>query len=184
MFVYNVKLNKNSFFKIVLAIFAIICIAITFVAIFKIFKQSHQEDSKLHDCFPSSEIANIKPENYTNILKMVNEDLDTYVGQKITFTGYIYRVSDIKETEFVLARDMIISNNPKQTLVVGFLSTCENSKAYENYTWVKVTATIEKGYYLGEVPILNISEIERVSKPENPEVPTPDDYYIPTAVIY
>lgn len=184
MFVYNVKLNKNNLFKSILAIFAIICVAISFVAVFKIFKSKQDDTSGSHDCFPTTEIANITSENYTNILKMVNEDIDTYIGQKICFTGYVYRVSDIKENEFILARDMVISNSPKQSVVVGFLSSYKDAKNYENNAWVKVTATIEKGYYCGEVPILNISQIERVNKPENAEVPLPDDYYVPTAVIY
>lgn len=184
MFVYNVKLNKNTFLKLILTFCAIICISIFFVAIFKIFKENSKENLGIHDCFPSAEIANINPENYTNILKMVNEDLDTYIGQQISFIGYVYRVSDIKENEFILARDMIISNSPKQTVVVGFLSNHKDAKNYENNAWVNITATIEKGYYCGEVPLLNISKIERVSKPENPEVPIPDDYYVPTAVIY
>lgn len=184
MFVYNIKLNKNAFFKIILAICAMISISIAFVVIFKIFKASQNEGIQLHDCIPSNEIANIDPKNYTNILKMVNEDLDTYIGQKICFSGYVYRVSDIKEDEFVLARDMVISDNPKQTLVVGFLAKHKDAQNYPNNTWVKVTATIEKGYYCGDVPILNITQIEKASKPENPEVPIPDDYYIPTAVIY
>lgn len=184
MFVYNVKFNKTTFFKTLLLVFLIICIAIAAVAIFKIFKDSDRESLNGYSCLPNSQIAEIKSENYTNILKMVNEDLDTYVGQQITFTGYIYRVSDIKENEFILARDMIISNNPKQTVVVGFLSNHSAAKNYENNAWVKVTASIQKGYYCGEVPLLNISKIERVSKPENAEVPVPDDYYVPTAVIY
>ena len=79
---------------------------------------------------------------------------------------------------------MIISSSPKQTVVVGFLATCNNSDSYENGAWVNVTGTIQKGYYLEEVPILKITEIKRTSKPEEAEVPVPDDYYIPTAVIY
>ena len=72
----------------------------------------------------------------------------------------IPRVADIKENEFILARDMVISNSPKQTLVVGFLSTCNNAKDFENNSWVTITGTIEKGEYLGEVPIINISSID------------------------
>ena len=45
-------------------------------------------------------------ENYTNVLKEVHENLDTYVGQKICYTGYVYRVADLPENQFVLARDM------------------------------------------------------------------------------
>ena len=66
----------------------------------------------------------------------------------------------------------------------GFLASCDDSEKYENGAWVTVTGTIEKGYYLEEVPILRITEIKRTSKPQDSEVPVPDDYYVPTAVIY
>jgi len=55
---------------------------------------------------PSNEIAYLTDENYTNILKAVHENLDTYIGQKISYIGYVYRVSDIEDNQFILARDM------------------------------------------------------------------------------
>ena len=182
MFICNVKVNKNSLFKIIIGICSIICISLMAVAIYKIYNitQASEQD----ECLQKDDVAVIDDNNYTNILKMVHEDLDTYIGQEISYTGYVYRVSDIKKNEFILARDMIISSSPKQTVVVGFLATCNNSDSYENGAWVNVTGTIQKGYYLEEVPILKITEIKRTSKPEEAEVPVPDDYYIPTAVIY
>lgn len=184
MFVCNVKFNKNSFFKGLMGIFAIICVCLAITAGFKILTGYNRETFEHLECLPNTDIAIIRDEDYTNILKMVNDNLDTYIGQKITYTGYVYRVADIKENEFILARDMVISSSPKQTLVVGFLSTCNNAKDFENNSWVTITGTIEKGEYLGEVPIINISSIEKTIKPDNCEVPVPDDYYVPTAVIY
>jgi uncharacterized membrane protein YcgQ (UPF0703/DUF1980 family) len=64
------------------------------------------------------------------------------------------------------------------------LCSSKECKNFENGTWVKITGTIEKGYYIEEVPILKITEIERTPKLENSEVPVPDDYYVPTSVIY
>lgn len=182
MFVCNVKVNKNYLIKIIFASCFILCISLMAVFIYKIY--NYIEISNQDECLPNNKIATISDKNYTNILKAVNEDLDTYIGQKISYTGYVYRVSDIKKNEFILARDMIISTSPKQTAVVGFLATCDNSESYENGAWITVTGTIQKGFYLEEVPILKISEIKRTSKPQNAEVPMPDDYYVPTAVIY
>ena len=182
MFVFNLKINKKSLFKTILVFFIIICISLMIVSIYKICTLHNKLNTD--ECLPKGGVAVISDKNYTNILKMVNENLNTYIGQEISYTGYVYRVSDIKKNEFILARDMIVSSSPKQTVVVGFLSTCENSESFENGAWISVTGTIEKGYYIEEVPILKISEIKRTSKPENPEVPVPDDYYIPTSVIY
>lgn len=40
---------------------------------------------------------------------------------KINFKGYIYRVFDFEENQFVIARDMFINEEKTQTVVVGFL---------------------------------------------------------------
>jgi putative membrane protein len=137
----------------------------------------------VHDTIPSPEVAELTNENYTNILKEVHENLDTYIGQKISFTGYVYRVADINDDEFILARDMII-NSKNQTVVVGFLAKCENAKDFANDTWVNITGTIEKGYYYGDIPIINITQIKECAIPDDPLVSPPSDTYIPTAIIY
>lgn len=183
MFVCNIKLNKKSIFKISLSLMFFIVIIVTILGIWQIINKSNNNDiNYLDDSIPSSEIAQIKPQNYTNILKSVHENIDDYVGQKIAFSGYIYRITGFSEDQFVLARDMDIGNN--QTLVVGFLSSSEKAKEFPTYTWVEITGEITKGYYNGEIPILKILSIEKASKPENATVCVPDSSYVPTAVIY
>ena len=66
-----------------------------------------------------NKVQTITSSNYTSILQTVHENIDGYVGQKICFTGYVYRVYDIQENQFILARDMII-NSKNQTVVVRF----------------------------------------------------------------
>lgn len=132
---------------------------------------------------PSNEVAYLTDENYTNVLKEVHENLDTYIGQKICYTGYIYRVSDFTENQFVLARDMCLENS-NQTVVVGFLCDLSNATDFDTYSWVKVTGTIEKGYYLGDIPCVHIEQIEKVNEPENCVVPAPNENFIQTSVIY
>ena len=183
MFICNVKLDKKAIFKTCLIIMTIICIAIGIAAIYNIFTaMQNKENNIISDTIPSSEVAKILPENYTNILKSVHENIDTYVGQKISFSGYVYRLNGFNDDQFVLARDMDIGN--KQTVIVGFLCSYENAKMFATYTWVTVTGEITKGYYNGEIPILKITAIEETAKPENATVPVPDDAYVPTAVIY
>lgn len=183
MFVCNIKLNKKSIFKISLILMFLIAVIIAILGISQVInKDNNSGVNYLNDFIPSSEIAQIKPQNYTNILKSVHENIDDYVGQKIAFSGYIYRITGFSEDQFVLARDMDIGNN--QTLVVGFLSSSEKAKEFPTYTWVEITGEITKGYYNGEIPILKILSIEKASKPENATVCVPDSSYVPTAVIY
>lgn len=183
MFICNVKLSKTRIFKTILAIMAMICIALAGAAIFKIYKSNNKIEILGGDCMPSNDVANLTDENYTNILKQVHENLDTYIGQKICYTGYVYRVPEITKNQFILARDMQLENT-NQTVVVGFLCTLPNAEDFDTYSWVKITGTIEKGYYFGDIPCINISEIEKISEPENCIVPSPSEKFIQTSVIY
>ena len=73
----------------------------------------------------------------------------------------------------------------KQTLIVGFLCSLDSIKDFEDYTWVTITGEITKGTYNNaDIPIIKVTQIEKASKPENPNVTLPDDEYVPTAVIY
>lgn len=130
----------------------------------------------------SSDVYQITANNYTNILNSVHNDIDTYIGQKISFSGYVYRVYDLKDTEFVLARDMIVSSD-FQTVVVGFLCSYNNAKEFKDGTWVQITGKIAKGYYHGDIPVIEIENIKNIDKPKDDLVYPPDDLYIPTSTL-
>ena len=102
----------------------------------------------------------------------------------ICFAGYVYRLLDYKETEFVLARDMIISSD-MQTLIVGFLCDYKDAKNFADESWVELTGEITLGTYHGNMPIIKVKEIKQIEKPtENIYVCPPDDSYIPTSYIF
>lgn len=130
-------------------------------------------------CMPKNKVCNISSSNYTNILKAVHENIDSYIGVKINFTGYVYRVLDLNKNQFVLARNMIVSSN-FQSVVVGFLCEADNASTFENDTWVNITGKITKGNYYGDMPIIKITEIKKVDKPNDEFVYPPDESYIPT----
>lgn len=178
MFVYNVKINGSKVFKIFFAIVIILIICILGVVLFRIFSGANKASS----CMPQNDVSEISAKNYTNVLKTVHENIDNYVGMKIRFTGYIYRVSDLNDNQFVLARDMIISSN-SQFLVVGFLCEYKNAKDFPDDTWVTVTGEIQKGDYHGDMPILMITDISESQKPSEEYVYPPDESYIPTSSV-
>lgn len=179
MFIYNIKLNSTKVIKIGFVIAIIIAIIFFIISSYKIFKKGYE--MQVNDEIRNG-VYDIKPSNYTNVLKAVHDDLNTYLGQKVHFTGYIYRVPDIKENEFILARDMIISSN-LQTLVVGFLCKCDNATEYQDKVWVEAEGVIEQGDYYGAIPIIKITKIKKVDKPNEEYVYPPDSSFIPTAVL-
>lgn len=139
--------------------------------------------TRSESCLPKNGISQISTKNYTNVLKAVHENIDSYVGKKISFTGYVYRVLDLQDNQFVLARDMIVNSN-SQTVVVGFLCEYDNAKDFKDNSWVQITGEILKGDYHGDMPIIKVIDINPVDKPTQEEyVYPPDDSYIPTAGI-
>ena len=181
MFVYNIKVNGSRLFKIFFIIMLILLIIIVDTVIFKIFYGAANSEN-ISSCLPQNKVNKISVNNYTNILKTVHENIDDYVGVKINFTGYVYRVLDLKENQFILARDMIISSD-FQSVIVGFLCECENAKDFEDNTWVEVTGEIIKGDYHGDMPIVKITKMNQTDKPNDEYVYPPDESYIPTAGI-
>ena len=179
MFVYNLKINGSKVFKTFFIVVILLIICIMGIVLFRIFNGAN----KASTCMPNSYIYEISAKNYTNVLKTVHENIDNYVGMKIKFTGYVYRVSDLTENQFVLARDMIVSSNSSQYLVVGFLCEYEKAKDYSDDTWVTITGEITKGDYHGDMPILKIIDISESEKPSEEYVYPPDESYIPTSVI-
>ena len=126
MFICNFKVSKKKivkFFILIASIIILIMFAITVSKVFTDVQEIENENTTVSDTIPSPEVAELTADNYTDILKEVHEDLETYIGQKISFTGYVYRVDDLEENEFILARDMII-NSKNQTVVVRFFMFC------------------------------------------------------------
>ena len=170
MFVYNIKINGAKTFK---TIFIIILILLLFImgSVMWRFVNASKEKTDI--------VCDIKASNYTNILKATHENINNYVGVKIHFTGYVYRVLDLKDNQFVLARDMIISSN-YQAVVVGFLCEYDKAKNFNDDTWVEITGEITKGDYHEDMPIVKITNIQETNKPSEEYVYPPDESYIPT----
>ena len=154
----------------------LICIVV--LVMLKIFKGA-ANSQKNSTCIPQSNVSKISAKNYTNILKSVHENIDSYVGKKINFVGYVYRILDLNENQFILSRDMIISSD-RQSVIVGFLCEYNKAKEFEDNTWIEITGEITKGDYHGDMPIIKIMDIKRVDKPNEEYVYPPDESYIPT----
>ncbi len=179
MFVYNVKLDAKKIVKISFVCLLIGIIIMFILSLYKIFSDTF----KVRDTIAVPEVSHIDPKNYTNVLKSVYENLDTYIGQHVSFSGYVYRNSDFSKDQFVLARDMVMPNTQNK-LIVGFLCSYKKAENFTDGSWVEIVGEITKGNYHGELPLLKIIEIKKVDTPDNELVPPPDSTYIPTSILY
>lgn len=182
MFICNVKVNGKLWFKVLMVVMALIVLVVFAMSLYKLFIAQKEEyrmvvDDNLHH----SNITEIMPSNYTNILKAVHDDINSYIGKQIKFSGYVYRVFDFSDNQFVLARDMVIDS---QAYVVGFLAEYNKIKEVESGTWVEIIGTITQGKYHNEnIPIIKINSLNIINKPQDEYVPPPSDTYIPTSAI-
>ena len=179
MFILNFKVNGNKLGKIFLGILLVIILIVTFIVCYRILGNQF---FKTNDNLKQNEVQELTVTNYTNVLKTDHDDIDTYVGQKIKFSGYVFRMLDFNQNQFVLARDMIISSD-FQTVVVGFLSEYEEIKQYEDNTWIEIVGEITKGNYHGDMPILKIEQIQKIEKPQDEFVYPPDDSFVTTSTV-
>ena len=169
----NIRLNK--LFKVFFIITSIILLFIFIISMYKIFYKSINKTDEIN----SSDITEISSNNYTNVLKAVHDDLDSYIGKTVNFTGYVYRIFDFTDTQFVLARNMIISSDNK-AVVVGFLCNYKDAMSFKDNSWINITGTITKGNYHGDIPIIEIKEIKEAERPKDEFVYPPDESFIPT----
>ena len=159
----NFKINGKKFLKYLFILMLIVILIIFLTGVYNIFfKKIEKEENNtftLNDTINSDKIFEISPQNYTSILKTVTENVDNYIGCKVHFTGYIYRLLDFSPIQFVLARDMIVNQNPLQSLVVGFLCEYKNASEFKDGEWVDVTGTIRKSDYYGKIAIIEVTKI-------------------------
>lgn len=179
MFIYNLKVNGGLALKIIIILLSIFMLIVFGVSIYRIFFTSGKFVVK--DKIEAKEITEIKPENYINILQAVHENPSSYIGIKIRFVGYLYRVLDFEENQFVLARDMFVNDQKSQTVVVGFLCEYKNATEFIDGEWVELTGIIENGkYHNQEIPIIKVTEMKKTVVPESPYVNAQNNTYITT----
>lgn len=179
MFVFNIKVSGMKLFRVFFIIVASIILILFSIGVYRVFNKSNREFT-ISDSIKKDDIIHINSLNYTNILKAVHDDTDSYVGMKIHCTGYVYKLVDFSDTQFVLARDMVISSD-YQSVIVGFLCEYKDISDYKDGTWIEITGEITKGEYHGNMPIIKITKLKETSKPNDEFVYPPDENYIPTS---
>ena len=180
MFIYNLKVDGNKLGKIFLGILLCIMIIITATVVYRILGNNYFKTS---DNSEPLKVQELTVNNYTNVLKTVHDNIDEYIGMKIKFSGYVYRMIDFNDNQFVLARNMVISSD-FQTVIVGFLCECDTAKEFADQTWIEVEGEISKGNYHGDMPILKITSITKIDKPSDEYVYPPDSAFVPTSAIF
>lgn len=104
-------------------------------------------------------------DNYTTILNDCHNNLENYINKKISMTGYVFKMNDFNDAQFVVARDMII--NDSEYRIVGFLCEYKKAHEFEENSWVNIEGIITEGNYNGKIPVIKIIKIKNVTTPND-----------------
>lgn len=104
--------------------------------------------------------------NFVGWLNEIYGRLDVYEGIEIETSGFVFRIDDFPQDQFVPARMMMVCC-AADTQPVGFLCRYDKADALPSDTWVRVTGKIDRITYDGEViPIIEVDEAEAMEKPD------------------
>lgn len=160
MFVVNFKLD---FKKILIS-----CIVIA--AIVAIIVECCSKDNTISSSKAIEKYDYILDEsNYTKTLKTIHENIDANINKTVKFSGYVYRMADFKEDYFVCGRNTIVNGEDN---IAGFLCQSKDASKLVDNEWIEVTGIIIKGNYNGDMPVVKIGSIQKITAPANTYVET------------
>lgn len=158
MFVCNLKLNVKKI---------LIIVAVVIVAIALFLEITTMLKNKSNNNFDYV----LDTENFTEVLKTVHDNIDANVGKTVKLSGFVFRLPDFRANYFVCGRNMLLDDDEK---VVGFLCTYNSDLELADNEWVEITGTIIKGYYTTDMPVIEVTSINKITAPTNTFVKTPD----------
>lgn len=155
MFVLNFKLDFKKLFFTCVLIAAIIATIIEF---------GNNKTSIVSSNKDNNYDYSFTDENYTKYLKDIHENIDANINKSVKITGFVFKMPDFKDTYFVCGRNTI---QDRENKVAGLLCKYDDSTKLVENEWVEVTGIIQKGEYNGQVPILNVGNITKITAPAN-----------------
>lgn len=158
MFVCNFKFNLKKI--LIIAIIVTLVVAL----VFEITNMIKDKQANDFDYILDSQ-------NFTEVLKTVHDNIEENVGKTIKLSGFVFRLPDFKSNYFVCGRNMMLDGEEK---VVGFLCTHNKDIELADAEWIEITGTISKGYYMTDMPIIQINSMCKIAAPANTFVETPD----------
>ncbi|MCA1021964.1 TIGR03943 family putative permease subunit [Halobacillus litoralis] len=118
----------------------------------------------------STNSIHMTADNYIGAITLMEDDMDPYVGKKLTTHGFVFRDNNFPDNQIVIGR-LGISCCVADAGIYGILVQGENLEQYKNDTWVEVTGTLEKVEANGwELPLIQPEAIKPMETPPEPYV--------------
>lgn len=107
--------------------------------------------------------------NYTNIMTIIEQNIDSFKGRPIEITGFVYRDKNMSNNEIVTAR-FVITCCIADASVYGLLTRGHVTNLKKD-TWIKVSGTLGNAVRQNrKLPVLNVKQVSAIPQPEHPYV--------------
>lgn len=115
----------------------------------------------------------INDTNYMAAMDIISRDVIGFKGKEVTFSGFVYRDTDVKGEQVVVARYGITCCIADAT-VYGMIVSGEGVTKLQNETWVTITGTLDETAYRGALfPLVKANKVEKIEAPKQPYVYEP-----------
>ncbi len=97
------------------------------------------------------------------------ENVDRYVGKKVTVNGMVQKRSPNSDNTLIVGR-YVMTCCAEDISVFGFICDFEDATDLELDEWISITADVEKDYaekYKLWYPVLKVNSYKRIETPEN-----------------
>ncbi|MFD0768809.1 TIGR03943 family putative permease subunit [Bacillus sp. CGMCC 1.60114] len=112
----------------------------------------------------------INDTNYMAAMDIISRDVIGFKGKDIIFSGFIYRDTDVKGEQVVVARYGITCCIADAT-VYGMIVSGEEITKLQNETWVTIRGTLDETTYRGALfPLVKANKVEKIEAPKQPYV--------------
>lgn len=107
---------------------------------------------------------------YLDTLDIIVNNINAFVGKEIELIGFVFKEPDLKADQFVVAR-FAISCCIADSTVFGIIASANMSHPVAMDEWIRTTGVISKTTVEDwELPMIQVTEIERIDQPEDPYV--------------
>jgi len=111
-------------------------------------------------------VINVNSKNFVFSLDEILGNPDKYEGKEIEITGFVYKDKNLKESEFIIGRFMMVCC-AADLQIAGIRCESNNKELYNNDTWIKLKGKIKKDVFEGAVePIIMVEQVEKDSNPD------------------
>jgi putative membrane protein len=130
--------------------------------------QPHDQDYAIFSAkLYAQAIIPVKPEIFLETLTSLDLFMNDFIGKKVELSGFIYRESAMKDTQFVVAR-FALQCCSADAIPYGVLIDFASAKSFADDSWVKITGTIQTTTYKNQkIMKIDASQVEKMEAPKS-----------------